>query len=117
MLSKRKRNKGYFIIMMFFIMIILSALAASYSAFIIRQLQFAKQLENDMILGQIAESGLRYARHSLNNNASFRKTLRPVSCSPGEFTVTVSPNDGVYVITITAVTGHAKKEITRYYQK
>lgn len=110
-------EKGYFIIMMFFIMVILSALAASYSAFTIRQLQFAKQLENDMILQQIAESGLRYARHSLKNSASFRKTPRPISCGPGKFTVTVSPNDDVYFIKSTAVTGNAKKEIKRYYKK
>ena len=103
--------------MMFFIMVILSALAASYSSFIIKQLAFARKLEKDIILRQIAESGIRYAKYSLKNDTTFRKSPRPVPCGKGEFFIEVLPRDEYYIIKSKARLGDLEKNVEYIYQK
>ena len=117
MTRKRKSEKGYFLIMMFFIMVILSALAASYSSFVIKQLQFARILEQDILLRQIAESGVRYGHYYLKKDMSFRKTPYPVPCGEGTFQVYIFPRDKFYIIKIKAIMNEQEKEIERIYYK
>ena len=117
MVFKRKWEKGYFIVMMFFIMIILSALTATYSSFVIKQLEFAKQLENNIKIKHIAGSGVRYAKFQLKNNSSFRKTIKPVPCGEGEFTVQVIPENKYYVIKSKGRLGNLEKNIEYIYNK
>ena len=114
---KRKKKNGYFIVMMFFIMIILSALAATYSTFIIKQLELAKQLENDIKLRHIAGSGIRYAKFNLDNNISFRKSLKSVPCCGGEFSVVILPKDKYYIIQSKARLGRLEKDMETIYKK
>ena len=117
MLRRRKTNKGYFIVMMFFIMVILSALAASYSAFVVRQLSFARELEKDLDLQQIALSGIRYAKYSLKNDVSFRKTPHDVPCGKGTFSVSVSSKGQQFIIQSTARVDESTQTIEYTYRK
>ena len=111
------KEKGYFIVMMFFIMVVLTALAATYSAFIIKQLEFARQLENDIKLRHIAESGIRYAKYNLSHDTSFRKSQKPVSCGEGEFFIQVLPKGEYYIIKSKAHLGKLEKDIEYLYKK
>ncbi|MCK5708700.1 MAG: hypothetical protein KAI43_13715 [Candidatus Aureabacteria bacterium] len=92
------KQKGYFLIMMFFIMIILSALAAAYSTFVIRQLKTAKILENNVVKQHIAMSGIRYAKYCLKKDVTFRKTPSPVACGTGYFSLQISSKDKHFII-------------------
>lgn len=117
LLNKRKKDRGYFIVMMFFIMVILSALAATYSAFVIKQLQYAGHLEKEILLREIAESGQRYARYSLQQDASFRKSPGAISCGSGEFSVEILPRGDFYIIRSFARIEDREKQMESVYRK
>lgn len=111
------RQRGYFLVVMFFIMVILSAMAATYSSFVVRQLRFASGVEKEAQLTLIAQSGQRYARYMLKQDSTFRRTAAPVACGEGDFTVTISVKENSYAVVSEAHLKGAKKVLERVLPK
>ena len=104
-----KNQKGYFLIMTFFIMVILSSLAVTYTVFVNRQIRFAKKSEQLFQLEKIVLSGISFAKSKLKKNHSFRGTHKFISLKKGKFRIKIRPlKENNYEITCEAVLDNNK---------